>query len=793
MQDLYMEQVKNFINDFYIIYNSDKYISRKELDNHFDKYIDIIELSNKYQNIDNDIYKKMMIILEHANEMIDIKNKKYIERKLIEEKDYFDNMFINIDSNIKLDEEQRRAILIDEDYSLIVAGAGSGKTTTMAAKVKYLIEKKHIKPNSIILLSFTNSSVNDLNDLINNKFKLNVEVLTFHKLGMKFLRGTENETPKIIEDGGIFEIIEKYFLEYVFKNKKLLTEYKEVFSKYLYLDEECMNYNTYDEYYNNYMDRKYNQNKNNIREEIKKIIDNRTIYYKTINGKKVRSLGEVKIANYLYTHGINYRHEESYPYHVIGKRNYKPDFTILDNINPIYVEYFGLASLKNDFTIESDSDKYKNEINLKRQTHEFNKTDLIELFGRYESNSYYLEILKNELIRRNIIMSKKTDKEIYYRLLETSKTTRYKNLISLIKEFINIYKEKGNKLKDFDYYINNCKDEKIKKQVELIKQVYIYYEKEKQKDNRIDFQDMINKAYENIGKYKEIKKYKDYNYVIIDEYQDISQQRNNFTKKISDIFNSKIVAVGDDWQTIYSFSGSDIELFLKFGEIMGYCEETKIVNTYRNSQELIDVAGEFVLQNTSQIEKRLHSIKHLDKPIKLVEYEYDEEDITYEKFTSKLENLIIEIYKKHPEDKILLLSRFNDELDKLLISKKFYKKNINDKEIVLRKIPDAKIDFLTVHKSKGLGYDRVILLNAINGLHGFPSQIKDEPVIKYIKDELDEKTNTIDIIEYPEERRLFYVALTRTKNELYIMTPSIYQIKSDFVKEIQQNKNVEKY
>lgn len=791
MQDLYMEQVKNFINDFYNIYNSDKYISKKELDDYYDKYIDIIELSKKYDNKEDQTYKNMMIILEHGNEIIDKKNKKYIERKLIEEKDYFDSMFINVDPNIKLDEEQRKAILIDEDYSLIVAGAGSGKTTTMAAKVKYLIEKKHVNPNSIILLSFTNSSVNDLSELINNKFKLNVEVLTFHKLGMKFLRGTEKNTPQIIDDSGMFKLIEEFFIEHVFKNKKLLTEYRKYFSKQLRLSDECINYNTYEEYYNNYIERQYNKHKDNLKEEINKRISNRTIYNKTIKGEQVKSLGEVKIANYLYKHGIDYEYEKPYPFHIMGNKSYKPDFTI-NTLNPIYIEYYGLASLNNDNIVESDSEKYKKEISIKRKTHLGNKTDLIEIFGRYETYNSQLDILRNELDKRNVLKKLRTDKEIFYKLLETSKTFSYMNLIKLFITFIKIYKEKGNKLKDFEYYIDNCKDEQLKTQLKLLREVYIYYEQKKSQKYQIDFQDMINNAYDNIEKYKEIRNTK-YDYVIIDEYQDISRQRNNFTKKISDIFNSKIVAVGDDWQTIYSFSGSDIELFLKFSENMGYCEEIKITNTYRNSQELIDIAGEFVLQNNSQIEKKLYSIKHLDKPVQLVEYEFDEEDLTCENFVNKLEDLIINIYEDHPNDKILLLSRFNEELDILLRSKKFYKNNKYEKEIFLKKIPDAKIDFLTVHKSKGLGYDRVILLNAINGLYGFPSQIKDEPVIKYIKGELDNKTNTIDIIEYPEERRLFYVALTRTKNELYIMTPSVYKYKSDFIKEIEQNKNVEIY
>lgn len=97
----------------------------------------------------------MFLISQNGYEMIEKRNKKFIDRHLIEDKIYFDQLFLSIDSNIHLDEEQRKAILIDEDYSLIVAGAGSGKTTTMAAKVKYLIEKKHVSPKDIILLSFT--------------------------------------------------------------------------------------------------------------------------------------------------------------------------------------------------------------------------------------------------------------------------------------------------------------------------------------------------------------------------------------------------------------------------------------------------------------------------------------------------------------------------------------------------------------------------------------------------------------------------------------------------------------
>lgn len=788
MENYYIEQVNNFVKDYFILLDKDSYISKKELDEFYDKYIDIIEIQSKYKNIQNISYESMMTILHYGNQIIDNQNQKYLERKLIEEKDYFDNMFINIDPNIKLDEEQRKAILIDEDYSLIVAGAGSGKTTTIAAKVKYLIEKKNINPNSIILLSFTNCSVGDLSDLINKKLKLNVEILTFHKLGMKFLRDTKEKTPKIIEDNGMFKIIEQYFINYIFKNKNLLNEYRTIFSKYLYIDDNALHYNTYDDYYKNYMKKCYERDKDNLEEIIKQKITGRNIYYKTINGEKVKSHAEVKIANFLYLNGIDYEYEKDYKYNIEGNKSYKPDFTIFTP-EPIYIEYFGLAKI-NDNIIESEKNQYKKDILQKRKTHYKNNTTLIELYSSTDDNIDYLEILKSELNKRNIKSNKRTKEEIYNTLLETAKTWPYTKLINLFIQFIKIYKETGNNIKDFNYYINNCEDEKVKRQLLLLKEIFIYYENAKSNNNQIDFQDMINNAYNNIEKYKQTKNI-DYKYVIIDEYQDISKQRNNFTKRISQIFNSKIVAVGDDWQTIYSFSGSDIELFINFSENMGYCEKVKITNTYRNSQELINIAGEFICKNKDQIKKELHSIKHLDKPVQICEYEYDESDIECKEYVDKLEKLIIDIYNKYPKDKILLLARYNKELDILLKSKKFYKNKLYDNKILLKEYPDINIDILTVHKSKGLGYDRVIILNGLNKVDGFPSKIKDEPIIKYLK--TIQNDNYIETIEDPEERRLFYVALTRTKNELYIMTPNTDKYKSEFIKEIEHNENVEVY
>lgn len=787
----FYEQMKKCVEEFYNIYNLDDYISKSKYESFLDKYKDIFAMIGKYDDKENELYKKMIIIAQNGYDIIYSKNISYINKHLTVDKEYFDNLFLDIDSKILLDEEQRKAILCDEDYSLVIAGAGSGKTTTMAAKVKYLIEKKHVNPKEIILLSFTNKATEELNGILNDKFHLNVDVLTFHKLGMKFIRNMLKEKPKIISESYMYTVLSEYFTDYVFKDKEKLKKYMILFSKQLFLDDEVFDFETYDEYYNNYAKVKYELCKDNLNDEINNRVYKRIKYLKTINGELVDSEAEVKIANFLYKNGISYSVGGSiygtYPFKLSDGRSYKPDFTVHDGGNDIYIEYYGLAKCNLDGSIESTYKNYKEDIIKKRNTHRIHHTEYIELFGRYEDGRFYLPVLSLELIKKNIIKKKKSDAEIFMRLLETSKSNKYMNLIKLMIVFIQLFKELGYDYNDFEVLKKEADTEDIKEQLDLLKEVYVYYQDKIHTAVNdtvcFDFQDMINYAY---AKMEELKSNNEFNYkyVIIDEYQDISKQRYNFAKRLSDLFKAKIVAVGDDYQTIFSFSGSDIELFTKFYENVGYASIMEITKTYRNSQELIDVAGEFIQKNKFQLYKRLVSDKHLYKPVELVEYEYSKDS---NKLPEMLNNLLIELYSKNSHSKVLLLCRFKSEIYSLIDSKLFYIANKKEGKIICKKCPNLSIDIMTIHNSKGLGYDQVILLNALNIHMGFPSQIEDETIIKYIKG-----TNNLDenIIEYPEERRLFYVAMTRTKNKLYIMIPNKYEYKSDFIKEIENDKNV---
>ena len=318
---------------------------------------------------------------------------------------------------------------------------------------------------------------------------------------------------------------------------------------------------------------------------------------------------------------------------------------------------------------------------------------------------------------------------------------------------------------------------------------YLEYERYLKENNSIDFQDMINESAKILKETKQLNKKLNFKYIIVDEYQDISKQRFDLVKALHEVTSAKIMAVGDDWQSIYAFSGSDINLFTKFKDIMGYAKLLKIVKTYRNSQEVIDIAGNFVQKNKQQITKKLISPKHITNPVVIYTYDStlkrDKRDlksgVNYAQ-ASKIEEILDFIVNEDKESKsILLLGRFGFDGDRLSKSGLFTYNPYGSKMKSI-KYPNLDITFMTVHASKGLGYDNVIVINGKNETYGFPSKIEDDPVLNFV---VKQDRN----IDYAEERRLFYVALTRTKNRVFFIAPS--QNPSEFLLEIKKDyKNV---
>ncbi len=748
--------------------DKDEYISKK-------MYSDII-----------DMCKDNPLKIEVLNLKVELHNRKFVSDKLQKYFKYFNEIYKKVDKDIRLDTEQRECVLRDEDYSLIIAGAGSGKTTTIAAKVKYLVDKKNISPEDIIVISYTNKAVNELKERINKEMNINANITTFHSLGYEILKksmGVEFVKPKIIESK--YYIFKKILEKKVYNDKKILSDLVYFLSYYLYIPEEYINFETFGDYIEHKKNSDYETLKDYLREYNKQMYKKMAKYSKTIKGEFLRSYQEVEIANFLYLNQIDYEYEKPYKYNIsFLNRSYVPDFYIKQGDNEAYIEHFGMYSQngnnnKNLVYSEKDLKLYEKRIDEKINIHNKYSTKLIRTYYKFSDGRSLIDHLKEELIKAGFVLNRRDDKDIYEQIVESSKDKYIYDLIQFIITFITRFKTLGFEESDFDILSQKTSNVRNKIFLNITKYCYVEYQKYLKENNSIDFEDMINNSIKLIDSISKNRLKLNYKYIIIDEYQDIARQRFNLTKKLADATDAKVIAVGDDWQSIFAFAGSDSRYFLEFKKLMGYADELKIKNTYRNSQELIDIASDFIQKNQTQIKKSLKSNKHIEKPICI--YGYDDSSRINKNRVELLLKVIKKIVKDYGENtSILILGRYNFELEKLIESGKFV--NLKQKDrIKCLDFPNTQITFLTAHKSKGLGYDNVILISAMNGNFGFPSQIEKDPILNLLDEE------KIENVSFPEERRLFYVALTRTRNRVYILSP--INRPSIFVQELINNYN----
>lgn len=448
-----------------------------------------------------------------------------------------------------LDKQQTKAAMVNNKNTIIIAGAGSGKSLTMVGKIKYLVQIKNVKLNEILCITFTNNAAKSLEEKIKKELCMDNKVYTFHKLSL--------------------EILNEHHIKYSIADDSLLD----------YLIEE--------------------------------------IFY--------------AIAP-----------------------------------TPYFEKYF---------------------------------------------------LTKNYLYSKEFINYKKT-----------------------ISRFIRLFIGNFYEVDIFDKIIKRAR-KKDKPYLRIIKKIYEMYLIEKKSSGLIDFDDMIFMATKLVSN-KGIKT--NYKYIIIDEYQDTSKIRENLVRKIINKTHAYITVVGDDFQSIYRFSGCDINNFLEFSNRFRPVKKLYLTSTYRNSQELIKVAGSFVMKNNRQIKKQLVSNKHIDKPIIICYYKNKINDF------KMLLNII-------NSNNIMVLGRNNKDIYDVL------SKDIDffNNQIVYK---DKNIYYKTIHKAKGLEEDDIIIINLSNDTNSLPSKIKDQTILKYV---LIHK----DIFPFEEERRLFYVGLTRTKNYCYLFVP----------------------
>ncbi len=773
-----------FNNEIDLFLKQNRYISKKEVRLFKESKQDIIQLvdlynkdilsayckKNKLNYAETIDYVKKFISLE---ENVDKHNDLFIEEELLANEKYLDEVLVECDPAIKLDKEQRVAVLSDEDYTLIIAGAGAGKTTTVAAKVKYLVDKKNVKPEEILVISFTNKAVNELKERINGNLKIKCPVTTFHATGNAIIHKQNPEKLNIATEGYLYNTINEYLQSNVLNNIEQLNRLILFFSYYLDMDLDARNLETLK---NDLANRAFFTLKSDIEQITSEAIQERVKTKITINNERVKSIEEARIANFLYMNNIDYEYEAPYEYHIKGARKrYTPDFTITQNGKKIYLEHFGISEsgVNTRFT-EEELNRYKKQIKDKINLHKQKNTKLIYTYSKYNDNSSLLDNLKKILVENGIVLKPREPKEIYTQLQRDKENRYFAKFIKLMMVFINNFKTNGFTEDSFTSLKITSDSERNKVFLDIAQGVYVYYQQKLAADHLVDFQDMINISTKILEEVKEMNQKLNFKYIFVDEYQDISLQRFNLVKALSEVTTAKIIAVGDDWQSIYAFSGSKLELFTKFEETLGYAKILQITHTYRNSQELINIAGDFVQRNDSQIKKQLKSPKNLEYPVAIFTYSDDQSKneskgksgILEEKAKalSRVLGIIIKRSKK-PDSSILLLGRYGFDGHNLARTSLFY---LDEKEQLRScEYPNINLTFMTAHSSKGLGFDDVVIINGEDGLFGFPSQIKNDPVLNMV-------VSNDRTYDYAEERRLFYVALTRTKNRVYILSPELH-------------------
>ena len=648
-------------------------------------------------------------------------NASFVANELFRSRAFFDRI-----ETRPLTDEQRRAVVVDEGRNLVVAAAGSGKTSVIVAKTGWLLHRGYRRPSELLLLAFAKNARNEMEERIRkrlgNETARGIAVQTFHGLGMAIIGEAEGRRPALAkaaeDDKALFDllkaIVDDLAAERMFWGL-LLKWFQARFAPYRSQHE----FQTWGEYWN-YI-RRY---------EIR-----------SLKGDRVKSYEECEIANFLYLNGISYEYERIYEHDTATpqKRPYQPDFYLTDA--GIYIEHFGLDASGN--TAPSvDREEYRQSMEWKRQLHKKHGTTLIETFSHESAAGTLLDNLTARLRAHGVTLSPIPPSEAFAVLEQQG---RIEPFIRLLATFLQHYKGSRLKLAEVAGRAASIPDRlRAEAFLAVFRPVFERYEETLPRSGQIDFHDMINKAADHVesGRYRS-----PFGYILVDEFQDISPGRARLLKALLDQSpTTRLFAVGDDWQAIYRFGGSDIAVMRGFEERFGNSERLDLETTFRCADRIAAVATDFILRNPAQIPKNVRSGHRAAGPCVHVGLPGEKRLPLLRK---ALDRIAAAAERHGGTSTVLLLGRFNHTRPR-------------NWSTLARQYPGLRLAYRTVHAAKGLEADYVVVLDLSSGKYGFPVEIADDPVLDLVLAAPENYPNA-------EERRLLYVAITRARREVYLL------------------------
>ncbi|WP_316757687.1 UvrD-helicase domain-containing protein [Pedobacter aquatilis] len=677
-------------------------------------------------------------------------NKRFIIHEIKEFKDFMAQL-----DTYPLSDEQMRAVVCDEDNNLVIAGAGTGKTTTISAKIAYILEKNLARPEELLVISFTNSAVEEMFDrtcnfLKDDEMARHITFKTFNSFGNMVTRYCNPQPKKIAFDGKDYRA--KSFLQEAFDR---------LFIQDSDFQQKAINFIAFfsrpprDEF--------------QFKTESDYVKHEQSFRNFTLNGLECKSMEEVMVANFLYLHQVEFEYESFYPMDAADRNpdfgHYQPDFYLPDY--GLYHEHYGIDENGNvpDYfgfkpPFRSATEQYHSGMQWKTNIHKKYQTRLIKTYSFQNRKSTLLKALKIQLEENGVALNKRPPGEI---LSKVKNLDDYEDFMGLVYTFLNLMKSNNASVEQLKA---KAKDQRFKVFLGVFAPLYQAYQIELKRTKSIDYNDMVNLASSHIGK-GEFKKV--YKYILVDEFQDMSLGRYNLLKALKSANSeAKLYAVGDDWQSIFRFTGSDISIITEFSKHFGATAENGVLQTYRFNDEILDLSSGFIQSNPAQLKKRLSSPYKSTLPaFELVPLSTfgNKTHRALQKFDC-LNALIKKIAQNHSKGTIFLIGRYHHNAPP-------------DLRELQRANPNLKIAYHTAHACKGLTCDVSILLDLNAGVFGFPSEMADDPILSNLLHEG-------ETFENAEERRLFYVALTRARHQVYLLHTPHNQ--SKFLKEI-----IEKY
>jgi len=655
-------------------------------------------------------------------------NKAYTQRQLEAYKDYFDSVEDN-----PLTQNQRESCVIDGRYNLVLAGAGTGKTSTIVARAGYLVKSGLAKSNDILLLAFGNEAAKEMDTRIRDKLQFDdLTATTFHAFGQRIIAEVEQKKPSINQMATDEKAYEA-FIDHTLRGYLKHDDYQSSALSYLLYEKH-----PYKNPFSFKTLKAYNQyiQENELR---------------TFQKELVKSYEELLIANFLFQQGIRYEYEANYQINTttVDFRAYQPDFYLPDY--GIYIEHFGVDE-DNNTPPFVDRAKYLEGMRWKRELHEKHETILVETYSYEKRQGVLLQSLTEKLKHYDVEFKPVANNALLSKLEELGEILDLSKLLaSLLKQF----KTSNSSFDELTKYSEGKGHRAILK---LFNPIYESYEEMLKQTDTIDFNDMISMA----TRYIETGQYQSpYKYIMVDEFQDISAPRNAMIKVLlNQNEDNGFYCVGDDWQSIYRFTGSDINIIAEFEQNYDFSSTTILDKTFRFNNKIGEVASKFIQCNPVQFEKNIKSHHEIETPaVSLLKTNDDNYGLN-----ASLASINAKTDKPAT---VLILSRFHFRFKDLELN------------AIKHNYPNLKITTQSIHASKGKEADYVIILGLEKGKFGLPSTKITHPLLELL-------LPSLEAFPYAEERRVFYVALTRAKHHVYLITnphnPSI------FIRELLKNK-----